>query len=299
MFHKGFTFIELLLAAALSLLVLGSFVLLAGAQRRLFERDEQRVSANQNARAALDLLNADLRQAGERLPINFPALEVRQQGTELIIRRNLLDIALAVCDRNGINGNQDNIPVADRNPPRNPDPAYLEACTYKDLDNNGFDDRIDAWRAYRCSMDGNPGCNRNPNEIARAYIYDPVRRVGEWFDYDAEDSSGFKIHKGNTQHWQYSYGPLARLYVLEERRYYLQNSLLNMQENGRTVWPLVADIRSFTARVQSRGVWRTEFPAANENWTEAETVEVSVVSQRGPTRRTLTTQATPRNIFSR
>jgi prepilin-type N-terminal cleavage/methylation domain-containing protein len=169
----GFTLVEILVALGIASLLLGVILSTTLGHRRLYVLDQNRTAANQNLRAALDILVADLRQAGERLPLDFPAVEVRN-GTELVLRRNLFDVVLSLCDRNGISGNQDNIPVADRNPPRNASTEYIEACRFRDEDGNGFDDRIDAWRNYRCGLDGDPACQTgNRREVVRVYIHDP------------------------------------------------------------------------------------------------------------------------------
>ncbi|WP_244340512.1 PilW family protein [Thermus thermophilus] len=299
---------ELLVALGIGGLLLGLLLSTTLGNRRLYVLDRDRTAVNQNLRAVLDILAADIRQAGERLPGDFPAVEVRNGN--LILRRNLLDMVLTVCDPNGINGNQDNIPVADRNPPGNATRDYLEACAFRDTDGNGYDDRIDAWREYRCNSDGVPGCNTgNRQEVVRAYIYDPVNKRGEWFEYDAEDESGVEIHKGNNERWQNSYGPLSRLYILEERRYYLEvdylgRGILKLAENGQEGKGLVADV-GLQVRVRANGSWYRVFPPphlprhlTNPNWRTLEAVEATVYMHIGSVTRTMTTQAVPRNVFS-
>lgn len=298
---KGFTLVEILVALGIAGLLLGVILSTTIGHRRLYVLDQNRTAVNQNLRAALDILVADLRQAGERLPLDFPAVQVRNNGTELVLRRNLFDVVLNLCDRNGISGNQDNIPVADRNPPRNAPTEYIEACGFRDEDNNGFDDRIDAWRNYRCSQDGNPTCETgNRREVVRVYIYDPNTGRGEWFDYDGEDRSGVHLHKGNSDRWQNSYGPLSRLYLLEERRYYLSESenILMLAENGGAGRGLVADVVSFQVRAKAGNSTYANFPSAGVSWTSLEYVEVTVKSRLGNVERALSTQAVPRNVFS-
>ncbi|RTH13645.1 prepilin-type cleavage/methylation domain-containing protein [Thermus scotoductus] len=295
---RGFTLAELLVALGIGGLLLGLLLSTTLGNRRLYVLDQSRTAVNQNLRAALDILVADIRQAGERLPGDFPAVEVRN-GNELVLRRNLLDVSLAVCDQNGINGNQDNIPVADKNPPPNATPAYLDACAFRDTNGNRYDDRIEIWQSYSCNSDGVPGCNNgNRREAVRAYIYDPVNKRGEWFEYDAEDGSGVKIHKGNNERWQNSYGPLSRLYILEERRYYLEGGILKLAENGQEGKGLVADVTGFQARARANGSWYTVFPPPNLNWRTLEAVEATVQVRIGSVARTMTTQAVPRNVFS-
>jgi prepilin-type N-terminal cleavage/methylation domain-containing protein len=295
----GFTLVEILVALGIASLLLGVILSTTLGHRRLYVLDQNRTAANQNLRAALDILVADLRQAGERLPLDFPAVEVRNNGTELVLRRNLFDVVLSVCDRNGISGNQDNIPVADGNPPQDASTEYIEACRFRDEDGNGFDDRIDAWRNYRCGLDGDPACQTNDGrEVVRVYIHDPSTGGGEWFDYDGEDSSGVHIHRGNRDRWQNSYGPLSRLYILEERRYFLSGTVLNLAENGGGGRGLVGDVVSLQIKARAGNSTYTDFPPPGVSWTSLEYVEVTVKSRLGNVERALSTQAVPRNVFS-
>ncbi|WP_026175189.1 PilW family protein [Thermus igniterrae] len=297
--RRGFTLVELLVALGVAVLLLGLLLSTSLGNRRLYVLDQDRTAANQNLRAALDILVADIRQAGERLPGDFPAVEIRN-GSELILRRNLLDVSLVLCDQNGISGNQDNIPVADKNPPGNATTAYLEACAFRDQNGNRYDDRIDLWQSYRCNSDGVPACKTgNQREVVRAYIYDPLNDRGEWFDYDGEDASGVKIHKGNGERWQHSYSNLSRLYILEERRYYLENGILKTAENGQTGKGLVANAIGFQIRAKVGGSWQTTFPNSNQNWRILEALETTVRVKVGNLERVMTTQAVPRNVFSR
>jgi type IV pilus assembly protein PilW len=225
-------------------------------------------------------------------------VEVRN-GTELVLRRNLFDVVLSLCDRNGISDNQDDIPVADRDPPQDASTEYIEACRFRDEDGNGFDDRIDAWRNYRCGLDGDPACQTdNGREVVRVYIHDPSTGRGEWFDYDGEDESGVGIRRGNRDRWQNSYGPLSRLYILEERRYFLAGTVLNLAENGGGGRGLVGDVVSFQIKARAGNSTYTDFPPPGVSWTSLEYVEVTVKSRLGNVERALSTQAVPRNVFS-
>ncbi|WP_243093712.1 PilW family protein [Thermus thalpophilus] len=298
MVRKGFTLVELLVALAMGGILLGLLLATALSNRRLYTLDQYRTAANQNLRAALDLIVADARQAGERLPGDLPAILVRN-GNELILRRNLMDQVLALCDTNGINGNQDNIPVAIKNENRLP-AGYEDICRFRDSNNNGYDDRIDAWRAYRCASDGEPSCQTgNRREVVRAYIYNPTSGQGEWFDYDAEDNSGVKIHKGNSDRWQKSYGLGTRIYLLEERRYYLEDGKILLAENGaQTGKGVVANVTTLSVKARVGNTWYTNFPANNLNWRQLQEIEVKVGVKIGTLTRELQTKILPRNILS-
>uniref|UniRef100_A0A7C5VGT2 Prepilin-type N-terminal cleavage/methylation domain-containing protein n=1 Tax=Thermus caliditerrae TaxID=1330700 RepID=A0A7C5VGT2_9DEIN len=305
----GFTLIELLVALGIGALLLGLLLSTTLTNRRLYLLDQSRTAANQNLRAALDLLVADVRQAGERLPADFPAVEVKQ-GTggapdQLILRRNLLDEVLLLCDRNGISGNQDNIPVAVR--PQNLDQipeAYRGICQFRDGDGNGIDDRIDRWQAYRCAQDGNPACatGTGHGDKVWAYLYNPQTGQGEGFLYDDEDQSGVKIHKGNAQSWQRPYPLGSRIYLLEERRYFLEGDGLKLAENGMDgsrAKGVVVGVRDFQVRVQVGGAWLSaDFPQTGQTWRALQGLELRLRVRVGQVERELVTKAFPRNVLS-
>ena len=300
--RKGMTLVELLVALGVAGLLLALLLPTALGNRRLYTLDVDRTGTNQNLRAGLDFLVADVRQAGERLPLDFPAIEVavEGEGSILILRKGLLDLALTLCDT--INGNQNNIPVAAANQGqlRNLPPDLQGVCALRDANRNGMDDRIEVFRAFRCAQDGVPGCaTGNRREEVRLYIYDPVARVGEWFVYDGEDASGVKIHKGNRERWSRTYGPGARIYALEERRYYRESGTLKLQENGETgAKGVVAGVTRFTVRAFAGGTWYTAFPQGSQSWVSLRTLEIALTARVGRVERELLTQAVPRNIFS-
>ena len=97
----GFSILELLVALTIVSVVGGAALSLALSSRGVFEQDQQRTAVNQNLRSGIDLLGIDLRQAGERMPGNAPAIEIVNGASsgpdQLIVRRNLLDYVLPVC----------------------------------------------------------------------------------------------------------------------------------------------------------------------------------------------------------
>src|SRR5262245_46614160 len=98
---SGFTLIEVLVAMMVMVIVLGATLGIALSSRTLFETDQHRTSVNQNLRAGLDLLGIDVRQAGERLPFDAPAVTITDGSSgapdQLTLARNMLDYVLPVC----------------------------------------------------------------------------------------------------------------------------------------------------------------------------------------------------------
>lgn len=299
---KGMTLLELLVAAAVGVLVLGLAFSVTVANRRVYEVDQARTALNQNLRAAVDMIGADVRQAGERMPADFSPIAVvdGSPGDTLTLRRSLHNVVLPVCGDLRAGSNEDKIDVARKNHPPN------AACAFNDEDDNNRDDGIDEWRAFRCAQDGVPGCQGNAQERVRAYVYNPVSRQGEWIVYDAEDSSGFKIHKANNERWQHDYevDDLPRVYALEERTYRLSGGMLQLVMNGDA-----ANARNVTAgatalsvrALMQDGSWKTSL-GPGDDWTDVAALEVQLTvraAARGRTlERTLGSRFMPRNILS-
>lgn len=284
---KGLTLVELLIALGIGALLLGLSLSLVLSNRQLYVLDQTRTALNQNLRAGLDLLGADVRQAGERMPPDFSPIEV-QGGHTLILRRNLLDQVLTLCDRNGIQAGsaQDVLFVARRDD--NPPPQ----CLPQDGNGNGWDDRLEAFARYR---------QQNGGEV-NLYIYDPTSRRGEFFPYDAEDQSRFHIHRARGR-WTNAYtgNGAGRVYALEERRYILQGDALVLVLNGDTGNPLrlVDRVQGFQVTVRTRsGNRHTDYNGRTESWTEVAAVEVALTFRDGRLTRRLTGEYFPRNALS-
>ncbi len=284
---KGLTLVELLVALGIAVLILGLSLSLVLSSRRLYTLDQTRTALNQNLRAALDLLGADIRQAGERTPMDFPAVQV-SGGNTLVLRKNLLDVVLTLCDRNGIRAgsSQDVLFVARRD--NNPPPQ----CLPQDGNGNGWDDRLEAFARYR---------QENGGEVT-LYLYDPTTGNGEFFPYDAEDQSRFHIHRARGR-WAADYpgNGTTRIYALEERRYLLQGDTLSLALNGNTLNPLRLVDRVAGLRVVVRtqdGRTHTDFGGRGQRWTDVAAILVEVTVQEGGRSRTLGGEYFPRNVLS-
>src|SRR5690606_25982329 len=108
----GMTIIELLIAILITTIVLGSALALTLSSRKLYDTDSSRIEINQNLRGILEIIGSDVRVAGERLnsfgssgQISHPlaAVEVRN-GNELILRRNMINEILPLCQNIGGSG---------------------------------------------------------------------------------------------------------------------------------------------------------------------------------------------------
>jgi len=292
----GFSIVELLVALTIFSLVGAAVLALAMAARKVFEQDRNRTAVNQNLRSGVDLLGIDVRQAGERMPGNAPAIEITNGASnapdQLILRRNLLDYVLPVCKNINNTSAADVVFVA-----KNGNGAIPPGCApVPDTNSDGWPDNIEAWRNYRIAHGG----------AVLAYIYNPVTHLGEFFTYDAEDNSDFHIHRLNTDNWLRDY-PVAqqpRIYILEQKRFLMTGDILQYVFNEDTANPvnLVNRLTDFQVRaLLDDGSTLTSMPAATD-WTHLQSIEVRLVGAStfsGRTlQRTLVSRFFPRNILS-
>ncbi|RMF93924.1 MAG: prepilin-type cleavage/methylation domain-containing protein, partial [Nitrospinota bacterium] len=135
--------------------------------------------------------------------------------------------------------------------------------------------------------------------------YNPATRQGEFFIYSDEkdDASGLHIHRKEGR-WQYTYDYGSAMYILQERRYQVQDGLLQLILNGDTNNPLnvVDAIENFQVRaLMQDGSIKTSFTPA-DSWTSLQALEVTLTGRttvRGQEiRRTFSTRLFPRNILS-
>ncbi len=308
---SGYSLVELLVGLAVALAVTGSALTLALSSRALYDRDQSRVHVNQSIRGAKDFLASDLRQAGERLGDDIFAIEivdgVAGAPDQLIVRRSLIDTVLRVCFDVSV---PSQVWVLLAIPPTSPFAPAPPGCNLDpadDGDGDGWPDEIQAFRDRRIAQ----------GEL-RAYIYDPVRKAGEFFDWEREidASTGVLVLRpAGSPPWTasnlpYSPSSQSRIYVLEERRYELVDGNLQMVINGDgEVIHLVDGITDFQAQVVFTDGSRQQAlsPGNGDDWSaiwrSMRSIEVSLSAEadhRGKTiARTFRSEILPRNVLSR
>jgi len=291
---SGFTLTELMVGMAVMLLVTGAALSLSLSSRRAYETDEARTHINQNLRAGIDLLGLDVRQAGERLPPDFPALLIADGAAgapdTLVLRRNLLDAVLPVCEPIVAGSTVASVLVADNTAPP-------PGCApVSDSNADGWPDNMEAWRAHRLANGG----------AVTAYLFNPATGNGEFILYDTEDAPTFSIHKTGTGAWLYNYAvsDQPRVYMLEERIYEMSADLLQMRLSGTGAPPihLVDRIRDFQTKVVFANGTEQDTLSAADEWSDIRSIAVTLsgmVPLRGRTiQRQWTTEFCPRNVLS-
>jgi hypothetical protein len=240
----------------------------------------------------MDLVGVNVREAGENLAQTFPAVEIIDGASgapdELVLRRNLLDEVLKLCQ-----------PLASGSGTAEVYFAYTgtePGCAFDDQQHN-----FDIWQQYRTNNSG----------VVKAFIYDPTTQSGEFFDYSDEQSTGstrYIVRSWGTWSSDYTVGQTG-VYIIEEWRF-----KLGTDWNSNTVFQVVADAEDWNPLNIAYGI--TDFQAvahledgstqtsfANTNdWTRLTSIEVSMTGQDDSIGETITKSYTarffPRNILS-
>jgi len=287
----------MLVALAATGVIAAATLTIALSSRGMFETDLHRTTINQNLRAGMDLVGIDVRQAGERLPWDAPAVQIVNGSSgapdELILRRNLLDYVLPVCKNINAGTAADSIFVA-----RKKVTAKVPPGCYPVPDDNsdGWPDNLEQWRDYRIANGG----------VIRAYIHNPITDEGEFFVYDAEDAATFHLHKDNSANWAHDYpvNQNPRVYILEAKRFRLDGDILQSVVNDDTTnaLNLVNHIEDFQVRAFLKGGAVQDSLGSGQYWTDLQTLEVTLQGtselQLREMERTVATHFFPRNILS-
>ena len=212
--NKGFTLLELVVASAVALTILGISLGMLSEQRRWVLGDQTRASANDNLRLASDLIGQDIKQAGERLEANAQLSGISIiAGTTgapstLILQRQLLQETLPVCQNIGVGTTSTTIDVSVLNGTiggTDYGPAVAN-CTYSYSAPTGGElssalttlqptSNLRSWRTFRCTQNspatsGTDPCASTGSTTAWAYIYQqdsPSLGHGEFFQYSTEE----------------------------------------------------------------------------------------------------------------
>jgi type IV pilus assembly protein PilW len=278
--------------------IAGATLTIALSTRGMFETDQHRTTINQNLRAGIDLLGIDVRQAGERLPFDAPAVQINDGSggapDTLILRRNMLDYVLPLCKDILAGSSADSVFVGRKMLPGSG--KIPQGCIpVPDENGDGWPDNMEAWKEYRIANGGK----------ILAYAHNPVTGEGEFFVYDDEDNSTFHLHKLNTEKWKYTYqtNQEPRIYILEQRSFRLQGDILQciVNEDTSNALNLVNRMRDF----QVRAVFKDgtiQSTLAGKAWTDLESLDVTLTAgesfQLRDMDRTVETRFFPRNILS-
>lgn len=288
---QGFTLVELLIVMALGGLLLAALLQLVLSSQRLYQSDSARAAINQDVSVAIAAISNDVRQAGERLTADFPAVQVAGVPGQrsITVRRSVLDVVLPVCKDIKSGTATDVVFISKKG-----NGGSLPASCKEDSSEVGFN----AWVSYRKANGG----------TVDAYLFDPVTGLGETFSYDAEDNSGQHIHKGPGK-WLNNYPVVnqPRVYIMEETTYAQAGTSIMLKRGSQGAVAFLPNVQKFEIEpvVINGGTRETitgNFPTNKSSWKDLNTVKLSLTASQqagGKTvSRTFTSEFVPRNVFS-
>ena len=285
---RGFTLIELLVASFVGIMLIGMMLQSVNSLRRVYSRDIISTRVNQDLRGSLDMIGINVRQAGENLTVNFPAIEIIDGASgapdELFLRRNLLDEVLNVCVDISEGSSTTSIYFATV--------AADPGCVFSDNQHN-----YNTWRAERLAA---------ADSTLDAYAFNSATREGEFLLYTGENNDGTELSltrlNGTWQH-EYTIGSSA-IYLLEEWHFRLQGDVLQLIVNGddSNVLNVAFGLTDFQISAMMQDGSTQAALGRDDDWTTLAALSVSLTAEAtfaGNTiERSLTSQFFPRNILS-
>ena len=290
--QKGFSLVETLISIAIGGLMLSGLLSSIFGYKSLYEKDLSRTQANSGVRSGLDFMGIHLRQAGEKLNSGFPAVLLNDGDgivpDEIIIRKNILDEIPKICVVANSHHRRFKFARDDR-----------QGCAFADTG-----DIYDAWSAYRIANGG----------VVKAYIYDTVDKVGQFFSYGSEtieiDSdtgreTRYFTRESGTGTWGRRYREnISFGFILEEWKFRVDSTsntlqvVLNEEETNN----IISGVEDLEIEIiMNDGSVKTSF-GVDDNWKKIQLINVSLkvratVGHESKTR-TFSSSFYPRNILS-
>ncbi|WP_189092534.1 PilW family protein [Deinococcus ruber] len=304
---QAFTLVELLVTIALLTLVLGIVLSTTTSTLGLYRTDQARLTANRDSRSALDILGNDVRQAGERLTADFPALTVSNDASGnsiLTLRRALLDGPLPLC---APIPNSGSIYVNANNPAA----AVFSGTAISNLP-DACTTALQNLNAWNTAIAGGN---------VTAYVYDVKSGMGDFVTLTGTTTvAATKAQTlGTVTLPTRSYDPRKlnsgdagrdiRVYLIEERKYYVESGLLKLIVNNGTAVAATPNVQSFqvvpylsSSPVSVAALPFPVLPSTSTNWKSLAYLDVTLsVRASSGTRsiqRSTTERYTPRNSSS-
>ncbi len=321
--ESGLTIIELLVATSILVVVMTIVISTSMSGIKLYKNDKTQVAANDYGRSTMDVLGSDLRQVGERLTSDFPAVIINNDArgnSVLSLRRGLLDDPLPICApinggttiyTNTISGNT----------------LTARASYLLGLIPNY--DLVYADNTYSLSSTLQSGCTVNDvsilkdwktaiesKKITTGYVYDVVKNSGEFVDLKAVDLSRDTIETvkpismiiqpriANSK--STAKIPTYRLYLLEDRTYSINGNSLMLSLNGKAPVVVAPNVTKFMVKPYLAGTLKAAalpFPNISDgSWRGLAYLDtaLTVGSKNGSDtlNKTFEERTTPRNSLS-
>ena len=287
--QKGFTLVELLVCLFLSVLIIALLCQTILANNRLYKGDIVRTNLNQELRSAMVIFSSSVKEAGENLAGSFPAVELTKNEetgfSDLIIRRNVLDEVLKLCEPISSGDSVSNLKFALA--------GTTSGCIYSDNTHN-----FNAWKTYRVKNSG----------AVYPFIYDLEENSGEFFPYVNEEDTGAEyslLTGGTTFSNNYTVGA-ASIYMLEEWRFSFEDGFLVLTQNGLVdeKQKIIGNVKTFIVQIEKSDgdIVDTFLPENNDMWSEISSINITLGNEvdfmKDKVEKTLSASFYPRNILS-
>lgn len=281
----GLTLVELLIASAISILILALLVPIVMGSRRLYTLDQSRTGVNQDLQAAMSMIGDDLRQAGQGLLYagagynSSPKPIVVTAGTpgdtlEVWFARSGTNVPTPI----GLCGNHTAsfIPVA----------SSSNNCGQGDANNNNIPDVAEPFNNYRIAQGGS----------IQAYLYNPTLLTGKLITLTGGSGTATNYSFIYTGSSSGTYGQGSSLMLVDRRQYSLSGGQLLLSENGGPGRAIMVGVTLF--RVEPLTAAGTAWsPSMQLSALSRVRVTLTAADPQGVTR-TQTNDFFPRNFLS-
>jgi len=289
--EAGTTLIELMVAIGLSALIALMIVSVALANRTMYQRDVGRTQINQSIRSALDMIGNEVRQAGERLPSTFPAIQLVDNGTttsdQLIIRRNLLDDSLVGCQNIAASVLITSIALSRS-------ASVGVPCTYPNQRG-----KMGSWGIYAATLPAAP----------QAYLFNQSTRAGEFVQLTGSPTTDsgtlIRLNFNGMLPGSAYVAEATSVYIINQWSFGVAGGLLQITENNDAAnrKNVVDQITNFQVQLLMQDGTTLTALAATGSWTSIAAVRVTITASETQSggrviTRSLSSDFFPRNILS-
>ncbi|WP_297854647.1 PilW family protein [Meiothermus sp.] len=281
----GLTLVELLIASAVSVLILALLVPIVMGGRRLYTLDQSRTGINQDIQAAMAMIGDDLRQAGQGLlyagagynssprPIWVTA-GTPGDSLEVWFARSGSNIPTPI----GLCGNAtaSSIPVA----------SSSNSCGQGDGNSNNIPDVAEPFNNYRIAQGGS----------VQVYLYNPSLRTGKLINLTAGSGTATNYSFTYTGSTSGTYGQGSSLMLVDRRQYTLSAGQLLLSENGGPGRAVMVGVTQFRVEplTPTGSLWNATMPLSDLSRVR---ITITATDPQGVTR-TQTNEFFPRNFLS-
>ena len=312
----GMTLTEVLLALVVGGMILTVSLGITQANKALLDTNQARTSSNQNIRTIVDLIGDDVRSAGERLKgdsITPPSvMPIMIDNGALILKRNLRDEVFTLCL-----GTTQPAAIRVSSPTgNNEDPSCGKGVTGP---------MLQQWQAYRQARGGTATAyifqpNADPEKIEDEFFTysDEVTRAStDWSNMDNNPWRRFirtqtplvNTYTTNGNHSDPNNAvPLPRIYLMEERRYQLDEEELQLSVNRGDSQGVARGVTNLTFSAVLNNPATNAETVVNtlidpRDWANLKAIRMSITHEttegRKTVERTVNAEFFPRNVLSR